>query len=541
MRALLASTVPVLTLAAAAPLSAQTTLQPEVGVDQVFDFAGRGDGGGTDIYTQVRGSLYAAATNDRFRGTFSGTVSHKIKEQGEIFDPTRLDLVARMNAELLREFLFLDAGAVATTLVEDTRGTISADPNANNDNTEQAYNFFVEPSLQRRVSGALVVDASYRLAATFPDSGNDPFANFDPNELFIANLSDTVSHTVQAGVGNSAGNSRFRWNLRGYGDLTKIDVLDQKLKQANGIFDVEYRINRSVSLLGSAGYEEIENMQDNILRDPNTGEPILDPDGNIQIDPSDPRVISYEQNGFIWDVGLRYSPNERFDVSGRFGERYGGTTGSFNLLWRARQGLTLTANYAESLDTTGRLLTTFVDGVPISSTRVNSRYTVGFNGCAIGVISGTSTCIGGLTQSVTSAVFLTESFDIVAELGRNETRVLFSGFVNSRRYLNFDAADIPNIDPDIVNATDDAAGVTATVRRDIGARGTGSIGVYYTRYDYGLEDGRTDNYIGGSLRYDYAVRGEIGAYAQVFVSRRTSNTQEDETDASLSFGATYKF
>ena len=89
--------------------------------------------------------------------------------------------------------------------------------------------------------------------------------------------------------------------------------------------DVVVPLSPTFAVTGGAGYEKIRASQQDILTDA-TGQPVITPGGNLVGDPTKPRLLTYDQNGFIWDVGVMWRPSPRTELQVRGGRRYGSMT-----------------------------------------------------------------------------------------------------------------------------------------------------------------------------------------------------------------------
>ncbi len=536
-------------LVVALPVHARTEFTPEVSVRQVFDFAGRGDAGGTDIWTEIVGGFTGAVDSRKVQASINYNLSRRLQQQGEVFQKTRHNLNARLESEVVNDLLFLNAGGYAATLTRDTRGTFTTNPDSNNGNVQQTYSFFVEPQVRHRF-GELDVSANYRYAMTVPDGDRKSLSvgeiGFDPGDLFIQGMSESTTHNGTLAVSNAPRAGRFKWTLSGTGEREDVQRLDQMYRTYTGLFDVEYALNRKISLLGSVGYEDILNTQDNFLADPVTGDPILAADGSLQFDPLRPRVTAYAQDGVIWDVGVRLSPSSRLELTARGGRRYGGTTASFDMNWQIRPGLTFRANFQESIDSTGRMLTRYINGTPIFSSVVNNQYTIGPAGCLYGAVPGTSSCFGGLTQSVTSATFRDNSANATLELSRNRWRAMVSGFYNVRRYVDgrqLQANGQPSVAANVRGADDKTLGLILGFDYRLSARATVDATLQFYDQKFALRNtGQDSQYYATSLGYSVKFGRSLNGFVRGFLSKRDfSSAGQAGTEKTMTLGVRYSF
>ena len=89
--------------------------------------------------------------------------------------------------------------------------------------------------------------------------------------------------------------------------------------------DVTVPLTPSLALVGGAGYENVEISSRDALRDAN-GVPIIGDDGRFVTDPASARILAFDVDGLLWDVGVLWRPSSRTSLEARVGERYDSTT-----------------------------------------------------------------------------------------------------------------------------------------------------------------------------------------------------------------------
>jgi hypothetical protein len=259
------------------------------------------------------------------------------------------------------------------------------------------------PSYVARV-GDLDLAANYRAGYTKIDT------DFDDADLGEAGLTfrpetfdESVTHVadVQAGfapgtvapVGVAAAGSFYQEN---------VSNLDQRLRdmQARGIVTVP--IGTDVQVSGAVGYENVEVSARDAVRDAN-GVPIVRRNGRYVTDKSAPRLIAYETDGLIWDVGVSWRPSRRTYATAHVGRRYGATnyTGSFTWAPTARQ--TLSVGVYHTISAFGGNLGRVLDNLPDEFLAVRDPITGDLGGC-VSSLEGNN-CLTGAFTALRSSVF----------------------------------------------------------------------------------------------------------------------------------------
>lgn len=228
----------------------------------------------------------------------------------------RNHLTSKLRIEPIEDHFYIDAtGIIAEPFVDNTQSvTFSSDNYSINRRQTQSYT--VEPYFVHRLFDIADMRWMYRLRYV---TVSQPKAN-DPTPRFIDNY---LSHTgeVRADSGDRLG--RLRWNLLGrYDDRSRGDGRQSREILARA--EAEYRFVRWLGLVGSAGWEKIE-----------------DPDLSENID------------DFVWDAGLRFNPTRNTDITVRYGKMDGDTSFSAEAMYR-RKRFKVGLSYKHEITTTQR-------------------------------------------------------------------------------------------------------------------------------------------------------------------------------------------
>lgn len=526
---------------AAAPAHARTEIAPRVEVRQTWsdNFAGTG------LITTVSGGIEASAQSKRVSAFFDADFERRLGIDTPVFDKSRVNALARGNFIVVRDLLSVDAGGVATRLVRDFRGPISNNPDSNINNFEDVYGFYVAPTITQDLGKIANLAVGYRFSLTEVNNPGNRFdagdAGIPGQDLSLARASDSVEHSAFARLSNYNQSSRLSWSLNGSYSINDQDFLNEELESYSGILDAEYAFNRNFSLLGSVGYEDIVNTRDSILSDPVTFVPILDADGQFQVDPANPRNTTYEQDGFIWDAGFRFSPGRKTNLVVRGGERYGDVVWSGILNYAARPGLNLTASYNESIDTFGRLLTQNLAGTPTTRT-IGSTSNAGLFP-VFGTLNGQQSFLG--FQAVNNATFAIKRASIGFDLARGRNSLTTSVFYQTRRVLSFVPLESQpdSLQPGNIGDEDRSIGFTMDGTYRASPALSINYSAFYSNLKYQLSFDREDHFYGAQLGAEYRLDKRFTLFTRNYVGRRDSNRQTtiDDNEVSITVGARARF
>lgn len=483
----------------------------------------------------------------RVTGGVTYNYERRIGNDTRVVDKNRHNLIARANANIIEDFLSLDTGAVATRLIRDLRGPLSLNPEQDGQNLSDVYNIYVRPTVSHPLGNLARFTASYEFAYTDINDVADPFAagaaGFD-GDLSLGAISDSKSHDVNVSIASLPSSSKLTWSANGRYSRENIRVLNEQTEIYSGNFDLEYRLVRKISLLGSAGWESTFDDRDTPLTN-QQGQPTFDSNGDFIVDPNARRTVVYDQQGVTWDVGFRLNPNRRTNLVVRGGRRYGDLIWSVALNYQPRPGLSLVGSYNQSVDTFGRLLTQNVNGIP--ETFIVSRNRVA------GLFSGGIFPVQGLNNGFPSAnffainnsVFRLRSGSLGVTYDRRKFQSNLSLFFQTRDLLSFvPLPGVPDqLEPTNIGDRDRSVGAFLTNSYKLSRKSNFSVDLFYSALRYQLSEGRNDNFYGGSASYTYTLGRYVNLFGRVYGSQRTSNfnTGFDNNDFSVSIGATARF
>ncbi|MCH8684318.1 hypothetical protein [Pedomonas mirosovicensis] len=510
--------------AVALPSGARADVQvtPRVELRQSFGDTTYND---FQVLTAVVPGMHVVADTKRLKGQLDYEFSRRFAWSGTLYDKGQHRLNANGQATIIRDLLNLNAGGVVTQTFRDWRGPLSTGPEQNNPNQSTVSSFYVQPTLQEEIGTIAVFDAFYRFSYNDVNNAGRLFQAGEeapPGTAFsLAPASDSVSQDVQVALSNRTNrNSRLGWTLRGNYTADDRDDLNEELRIKSGVLDLSYSVTRKLALLGSVGYEDITDEQDNLLVDPETGFPILDDEGRLQVDPDQPRQMVMDRSGMTWDVGVRLTPSRRTQLTLRGGRQYGGTVINGDLSYQIRNGITLVAQYSESLNTFGRLFSGQLAGQPFSF-MVGNNYRLGPGFIMVPTEFGLLPVPG----IVTNATFKSRLGQLRLNYTTERTNANIAAYYDRRNYLNLGQAvspDTPVAENTLAGRSDVTWGVTAGLSRQLSGSQSISGNLYYSNLKYALSRERRDSVFGGSISYNWKLMENLQASAMFNSLHRSS-------------------
>ena len=340
------------------------------------------------------------------------------------------------------EGLTLEAGGMAAqTRVEGNGFSSVGGFVGNEDSTSQVYSVYAGPSVHA-MEGDVEIEGHYRLGYTRveePDvlltaPGQAPADIFDESTTHAAyaRVGTRPNTMLPVGVGLGAG-------------YTQQDVsnLDQRVVDGHVRVDVTVPVSPTVALVGGVGYENVEVSSRDAVRDAD-GDPVIGDDGRYVTDESAPRVIAYEAEGLIWDVGVMWRPSRRTSLEAYVGERYGTMTyrGSFSYAPDSRTSLNVSVY--DNLTGFGGMMVDQLAGLPAQFDAFRNAITGQTGGC-VAALQGES-CITSALGSVRSAVF--RSRGIASSYSVNLGRTQFGVGVgyDHREYIGAEGTVLEDVD-----------------------------------------------------------------------------------------------
>ncbi|MGB7405030.1 MAG: hypothetical protein WA906_05030 [Pacificimonas sp.] len=485
---------------------------------------------GTTGWLETQFGTNLSVTGPKLQGAANFNIARRFELFGDLRRSYNLNGSANGDAELVDDFFYVGAGATASQYERDLRGFAGGSETANNANQVQVIAGFLEPRIQTTLGGNLQFDARYRLGLTTVDGieGN-PLQDLGrvglgvgDNNGGIRGLTDSLNQSASVSIGMVPQGQRFTLRTVGNWFREDTDELDQSYRAYSGGLDGSYQVTRRASVTGSVGYEDILNRQDSILYDPDTGLPVLGPDGDFVIDPAEPRRTAFERDGVYWTVGARLTPSRRtsFSVSG--GERYGGRNINADLQWQNGRGVTFSGQYFEGLSSFARNLTGARRGVGFDPTTPGLG---DFDDCLTGGLSAGGDCIPDFNQPVTPATFRNQRGSLSARYAQDRKSYSATAFYSRRNYVDLDqlqTAGSPELDGLDLDGDDVSYGLTLGAAWTLAENQNLGASLTYSRNEFAISQDRSDNLFFGQVNYRRDLGQSLFLTANVNGSFRTS-------------------
>jgi hypothetical protein len=359
-------------------------------VDQIGEvqFSGTGD----DVtYTEVSGNLTAQIKNRRIVASGSYRLSYRIPEYGKVDKTLNQDGVMRLQANVIEEWVTADAGVIITRARVAPGGAAPQTNSANAKNLTQTYSTFFQPTIAHHF-GDLGFSGTYRYAYT-KNEGTQQGLGADPlNNRFDS----SVDQQVTATAGMHRGELPFDWTATLEYSAENATDLAKHTRSLTATDEVVQPLTDAVALVASGGYEHIKISQRRPLVNPFTGTPIRDSNGRFIVDPTSPRLLTYDMKGMIGDAGIIWKPSRRTRLEARAGHRYGGLTVTGLFEWKPSDRSGMTFQVTDRIETYGQGVSGGLAASPVQlDLSQSSDPTDSYQNCLFGKGAGTGRCIGG--------------------------------------------------------------------------------------------------------------------------------------------------
>ncbi len=324
----------------------------------------------------------------------------------------------------------IHAGALATRERFNASGASVPGGAQFDDEVVQVYSLYAGPVVATQV-GDVKLDASYRIGYSRVEQEN-PGVNvpgipvqdiFDDSTVHAASMSAAIKAGEVLPVGVGVSGTYYRED---------ISNLDQRIEDAQVRATVTIPVAQSVALSGAVGYEKVEiSGRDAVIGA--DGFPVVGKGGNYVTDKTSPRVLAYDVDGLIWDVGVMWRPSQRTALTANLGRRYGSTsyTGLFSYSPSKRMSVHL-AVY-DNVAGFGGQLNRSLAGLPTDFTAIRNPLSGDIGGCVSSLELGG--CLSGALGTLRSAAFRARGVAASYNLRLGKVSAGLSGGLDRRRFI----------------------------------------------------------------------------------------------------------
>ncbi|WP_321324118.1 hypothetical protein [uncultured Parasphingorhabdus sp.] len=476
---------------------------------------------GVDTSLQTRGA--EAQVNVRYERRFF--------YEDNLGDEDIITGLARGSVQVVPNLLALEAGAFAARSRVDLRGEAPSNTVGDIDNVTQVYSVYAGPSLSTR-AGALDVNAGYRIGYTKVE---DETAGVLPaGQVPVDIFDDSVSHSANASVAMQPGDLPFGWSVGAGWQREDGSQLDQRFEGKQVRADVTVPVSQTLAAVGGIGYEDIEISERDAVRDTD-GVPIIGDDGRLVTDTSSPRLLSYDQDGIYWDVGVLWRPSRRTSLEARVGQRYGSETYYGNFAYQPNQNTALNISVYDTVSGFGNLLNDNLSSLGTSFTSTRNPLSGELNGCAFGQTS--SLCFNDVLQSAASSSFRARGIN--GQLTYNHggwNTGLGVGYAR-RRYFASQLGSVSAID----GLVDQNYYANLTIGRDLDRYSSFDANVYANLLDSGFANAPNVLGVGANAAYYRQILPRLQGTAAVGLDSYQQDGFDSELTASALLGLRYDF
>lgn len=485
-----------------APASARTSIHPYVEVQQVFAADLSGNSNDAVTYTGLAAGVDATVQSAKIQGQLDYRYDHYFAWSDRYRDSDTHNGLANFVYQATPDISLQAAGIASRargTLSQGTPGLLFG----NVGNTQQVYAVQAGPSFNHRF-GELDVAADYRFGWTRTTDGIGT-VDLGPGQPLIQTNFTTISHTVDASLGMRPGASGlpFGWTISGGYTRDEVHFLDEHFNDKFGRLDLVYPVTPTFALEGGVGYENGRASQAAILTDAN-GAVILDSHRHLRPDHSKPRLLSYDQDGLIWDVGVLWRPSPRTSLEIRGGRRYGERVVTGRLTYKVSPRASLEVVAYDDVQSFGRQLTAGIGGLPTAFSPDGLPIPSALSICVFGANGGQGGCLSAL-NSVNSNFYRSRGVYGVLSGTRGSWSYGLGVSYDHRHYL------APDLGPNVTSfagVREQSVTVNGTIGRRLSPVSSVSASAVASWYD-------TDFLGSGS----YTAYGVVGTYSREF-SRR---------------------
>lgn len=445
-------------------------------------------------------------------------------------DTDTISGVARGTLALVPNTLSLEAGALASRTRVDAGGGTTTNPLVREDAESRFYSFYAGPSLNTRVGDVGVQGVARVGYNRFENDAVLTNAQGQPVDVF----DDSVTYMGQLRAGTRAGEVLPVGLAVTAGGLQEdISNLDQRVRDLFVRGDVTVPLSPTLALVGGVGYENVEISSRDALRDAN-GDPVIGNDGRFVTDPASPRILAFDVDGLLWDVGVMWRPSSRTSLEARVGERYDSTTYYGTFTYTPNQRSAFALSVYDGVTGFGGLLNNSLAGLSSDFEAIRNPVTGDFGG----LVNGTEgqSIIGGL-GSVRSSAFRGRGVRASYQRTMGRTTAALGAGYDRRTFIAAPGTALAPLD----GLTDESYYVIGGLTRQIGQNANLTTNAYVNWFDSASPNGDVTA-IGGSAAYNQSLTRRLTARAAVALDYFDSEfTAEDFAFATALVGLRYDF
>ena len=491
-------------------------------------------------YTALAAGVDASVGGRYSAGSLSLRYERYIGYDDSVSDGDTVSGIARASVALVPRAVTIEAGALASrTRVDASGGTFVGAFPQDEDSTSQIYSAYVGPSVQTR-EGDLEAEGHYRFGYTrveSPDAVIVGTTGVRPLDL----ADESTTHMAQARVGLAPeGVLPVGVGIGGGWNEQNVANLDQRIRDRHARGDVIVPMSPVLAVVGGVGYEDVEVSSRDALRDA-AGNPVIGSDGRYVTDESAPRVIAYETDGLIWDVGVMWRPSRRTSLEAFVGRRYDSTTyyGTFAYAPNSRESINVSVY--DGITSFGGVITDRLAGLPAQFQAVRNAFSGEIGGC-VASLEGAN-CLAGALGSLNSAVFRSKGVALSYAVNLGRTQAGIGAGYDRRKFITATGTVLAAAN----GVVDESYWAAAYASTQLDERSSLSANATASRFDSGFDGfngfsggGESIGYSASLAYYRRLIAGLSGT-AAVGLDGITQDSLPDLMSASALVGLRYSF
>ena len=423
------------------------------------------------LVTQITPGIGILGTGARLNVALNSSLSARYQAINDNQMDVDVNLAGTANAEVVRDLFFIDAAASISQEALDDRAATSAS-SANRANLDTVQTYTVSPYLRHRLGN--FADAEERYSFTRSDQSG-------------GTISDSITHTVRFSLTSGRDFTQLLWNISASATKEQESDDENELERRADV-NLEYVVDRHLSVLGSAGFEDFDF-------------------GAGRAGISEP----------TWSAGLRIRPGPKTEIQGTFGRRFGGQSINASLRHDITSRTSLTVSVATTLD------------------EPQSRFSRDLSFISVDAQ-------GNLIDARTGQPFSanTNALGFSNERQRTTTYTATLSTTRGRNAFTI-AATRQNQEGLFSGVEDNSTIVNASWNRQLSRKINLATSASYERSEFGA-DNRDDNEYTGRASLNYRIFENASAnLSYTFRRRESTNSASEFTENTVTLGASYSF
>ena len=248
-------------------------------------------------------------------------------------------------------------------------------------------------------------------------------------------------------------------------------------------------------------------------------------------------MLSYDQDGLVWDVGVLWRPSSRTSLRIRGGQRYGQTVVTGDFEHRISPSASIQVVAYDDITSFGRQLTGGLGGLPSSFASPITAVPVTLSGCVFGAGGGAGVCLPGLASVASNFYRSRGVYGMISGQRGLWTLGLGVGYDNRHYFLPRAGAAGAEVFAGIDD--DETVTLNGIVQRRLSPISSVTGQVYAARYGSGLSGSGHYATYGATASYNRNFTRRLSGDASVSVYSGSGGTVDQDVIGSAQVGVRY--